>query len=351
MSADPTVVDVANILLRRWRFVIGVPVGAALIAAIWSLLVPPTFTARASFVPESRTQSRIPSSLAGLVGQLGLQLGAEASTSPRFYGAILQSRELAERVLQSRYLDPRPGARADSSSLLDILEIKGDSTRRLYNGVKRLKGMISVAVDNQTNIVQLGVDAPYPRLASDVANRLLAYLNEFNTSTRQSQARERRRFTEARLKEAEQALGLAEDELRRFYERNRTWDQSPQLRFQEGQLRRRVDIRQEVDRTLSGEYEVARIEEVNDAPVITVIEPAKPPPERSKPNRRLVTLLAFIVGAVVGVFWAFAANLVERLRGANDERSRELRHLVNDLRRDVGLPSHATREPAHPTSG
>src|SRR6266516_6425990 len=118
MSTDPTVLDVANILLRRWRFVIGVPVGAALITAIGSFLVAPTFTARASFVPESRTQSRIPSSLAGLAGQLGMQLGAEASTSPRFYGAILQSRELAERVLQSQYLDPRPAAHADRKSVV-----------------------------------------------------------------------------------------------------------------------------------------------------------------------------------------------------------------------------------------
>jgi len=349
MSPEPTVIDVANVLLRRWRVVIGVPLGAALIVAVGSFFVPPTFTARASFVPEARGQRQVPTALAGLVGQLGIQLGGEASNSPRFYGALVQSREIAERVLQSRYLDPRAGAPPDSATLLDILQIRGDSVWRLYRGVKQLKSMITLSVDNTTNIVQLAVDARYPRLASDVANRLITYLNEFNTSTRQSQARERRRFTETRLGVAEQEMRSAEDDLRRFYERNRSFEQSPQLRFEEGQLRRRVDIRQEVSRTLSQEYEIARIEEVNDAPVITIIEPATPPPERSKPNRRLWTMLAFIAGVLVAVFAAFGANLVERLRTADDERSRELRRLVDDVRSEVGLSGRGRRDPAHPT--
>ena len=352
MSPEPTVVEIANILLRRWRMVLGLPLGAAALAAAISFLVPPTYTATASFVPESRSQSRgVPSSLSGLAGQLGIQLGTEASQSPRFYGALLQSRELAERVLQSRYPDPRPlDAPRDSATLLTIFKIEGDSAWRLHQGVKRLHRMISVRVDNQTNIVELGVDARYPALASEVANRLITYLNEFNTSTRQSQARERRRFTEARLAEAERQVEQVENELRRFYERNHTWEQSPQLRFEEGQLRRRVDIQQEVHRTLSREYEIARIEEVNDAPVITVIEPATPPQERSKPNRRLVTILAFIVGGVVGVFGAFVSNLADRLGTSTDEQSRELRSLLTEVRDGVRRLTRAGRGVVPPPS-
>src|SRR5438132_8548828 len=52
-----------------------------------------------------------------------------------------------------------------------------------------------------------------------------------------------------------------------------------------------VDIRQEVSLTLRREYETARIEEVNDTPVITVIDPPVPPHERSSPKRLLLVLM------------------------------------------------------------
>src|SRR5207302_3590136 len=136
-------------------------------------------------------------------------------------------------------------------------------------------------------------DAAYPVLAAAVANRFVAYLNDFNTKSRQSQARERRKFIEQRLADGEGELRTAEESLRTFYERNRSWQQSPQLVFEEGRLRRQVDLRQEVQRTLRREYETARIEEVNDTPVITVIEPATLPTQPSAP--RLGALLGLVL--------------------------------------------------------
>src|SRR5437773_9766545 len=54
---------VANVLLRRWTLVAGLPLLAALLAGAVSLLVPPTFTATTSFVPEvDRKSTRLNSS-------------------------------------------------------------------------------------------------------------------------------------------------------------------------------------------------------------------------------------------------------------------------------------------------
>ena len=88
---------VANVLLRRWTLVAGLPLLAALLAGAVSLLVPPTFTATTSFVPEVRPQSRLPAGLGGLTGiagQLGISLGADANQSPRFYADVVKSQAL-----------------------------------------------------------------------------------------------------------------------------------------------------------------------------------------------------------------------------------------------------------------
>ena len=332
---------VANVLLRRWTLVAGLPLLAALLAGAVSLLVPPTFTATTSFVPEVRPQSRLPAGLGGLTGiagQLGISLGADANQSPRFYADVVKSQALMTRVLLARYPDPRSGGQAgDSISLLQLLRVKGrNPLDSLEKGLKELDELVSARVDNLTNIVRLTVDSRYPALAAAVANRFVAYLNEFNATTRQSQARERRKFVEQRIVDGEGQLRAAEEDLRRFYERNRGWQDSPQLVFDEGRLRRQVDIRRDVYMTLNREYETARIEEVNDTPVLTVIDAARTPQQRTRPKPILVMLLALVFGGVVGVFSALGAEYFQRVRRREVSDYQEFRALLQRGRRAIG---------------
>ena len=324
-------------LLRRRRIVMGVPLFVALIVGVISFVIPSTFTATTTFVPEVRTQGRLPPSLASLAGQLGVSLGAEATESARFYADLVRSRELLERILLGEYQDPRESKSApDSTTLLRLLKVKGrDAADSLHYGVKALDNLVSVRFDNQTNIVRLSVDAHYPTLAAAVANRFVTYLNDFNAQSRQSQARERRKFIEQRLADGERELRTAEENLRTFYERNRSWNQSPQLAFEEGRLRRQVEIRQEVYLTLRREYETARIEEVNDTPVITVIDRATPPQEKSKPKRKLLVVLALLLGGIVGILWAAGAEYLDRARTEDEREYREFRSLIRQVGQQV----------------
>src|SRR3989454_8922652 len=117
--------DFVNALLRRWRFVVGLPVLAAILTAIAVLLLPPRYTATVTFVPEQRTPTRggggggaAGGGLVGLAGQLGIPLGMDPTQSPRFYAEVLTSRELLARVLLTKFPDPRRPAAGDSVPLL-----------------------------------------------------------------------------------------------------------------------------------------------------------------------------------------------------------------------------------------
>jgi uncharacterized protein involved in exopolysaccharide biosynthesis len=342
--------ELVNVLLKRWRIIVGLPILGAVIAAAVSFVVPKTYTATTTFVPEARRQPRLPASLAGLAGQLGFSLGGEATESPRFYADVVRSREVLERILLSQYVNPdRLADNADSTTLLRILRVDGrDAADSLHEGVKELEDLVSARVSAQTNIVRLSVDARYPDLAAAVANRLVEYLNDFNAKTRQSQARERRRFIEGRLDDGQGELRTAEESLRAFYERNRSWQQSPQLVFEEGRLRRQVDIRQEVYLTLSREYETARIEEVNDTPVITVIDRASPPQEKSSPKRTLLVSVSFLLGVIVAAFWAVSAESFDRAKVRDVGDYEEFSGLVARLRHDLRRLFTGRRDPARP---
>lgn len=334
---DVTLLELANVLLRHWRTVIAWPVALVLVTAVASLVVRPIYTATTAFVPEKAAGPRF-SGLAELAGQLGVTLGGgDAGSSPRFYADLIRSPRLMEQVLRGRYPDPRPAAApGDSADLLTILQVRGGTLPdSLQNGSERLGKRISIRVDNATGIVRLSIDSPYPVVAAEVANRFIHHLNEFNANTRQTQARQRRRFGEERVQEAQRELRQAEDELAAFYERNRSWQRAPQLMSQESRLRREVDLRQEVYATLQREYEIARIDEVNDAPVVTVIHEATPPRKRSWPRRSVMVAAALAVGLVMGVFAAFVRDYGDRQRQQHNRDYVEFRELLSRIRAEL----------------
>jgi uncharacterized protein involved in exopolysaccharide biosynthesis len=330
-----------SVLLKRWRVLTFLPLGATAVTAVASFFVSPTFTATSSFVPEVRSSSRLAAGgglagLAGLASQFGVSLGSDGSQSPRFYAQLATSREILERLLLTRFPIPGAPSASDSAPLLQIFAAGGRSLPdSLQRAVKRLRKRLAVRVDNQTSVVTLSVDAKDAAQAASIANRLVDYLNEFNAQVRQSQAREKRRFVEQRVAEGEGDLKNAEEALRGFYEKNRSWQQAPQLVFEEGRLRRQVDIRQDLYLTLRREYESARIEEVNDIPVITVIDPAVPPQRRSWPKRALLVTLALVLGFMVSTAWAFGADYLDRARQDGESDYLEFASLMTRARQDV----------------
>lgn len=329
-------IDLATVVVRHWRLTVVLPLAAAVAALGASFVAPARYTAVVTFVPDTRAAARLPAGLAGLAGQFGVSLNTDPSQSPKFYAQVVHSRELLERVLRARYQWPGHPT-ADSATLLSILGINGDGLAdSVYRGVRKLRRRLAARVDNQTSIVTLSIEAPDPILAAAVAQRMLGYLEEFNADKRQSRARERRVFIEERLVDGERQLRAAEDQLKRFYELNRSWQQAPQLVFEEGRLRRQVDIRQELYLTLSREHEMARIEEVNDTPVLTVIDPPVPPQRRSWPRRGIVAILALLAGGGIGIIGAFWQDHLQRMRREQNRQYLEFRGLLQRFRSGIG---------------
>jgi uncharacterized protein involved in exopolysaccharide biosynthesis len=96
--------------------------------------------------------------------------------------------------------------------------------------------------------------------------------------------------------------------------------------------------------TLRREYETARIQEVNDAPVITVVDPAVPPHKKSRPKRALLVLMALALAGLSGLFWALGAEYLVRARSAETDRYDELRERILLLGSALRLrPSSARR--------
>lgn len=313
-ATDSGLLDYVWVFLRHRRLVLGIPIAAALLTFGLSFLLPKRWTADTRFVPEATSSLELPKGIGALAGELGFSLPtSDPMSSPEFYAAVMESRSLLERTLMARFAVP--GTASDSAPLIDILEIEADDPReRIESGIEWLREHSSASVDGETGAIDFAVEMPDPDLAAAVTTHMVGLLNDFNQRTRNLRARERRKFVEARSQEAKGEFEAAEDSLRNFLTRNRQFEFTPQLMFERNRLERQVTLRQEVYQTLQREFEIARIEEVNDTPVLTVVDPPVVPAYPSGPRRVRMAAVAGVLGLLVGVSLAFLFQYLERTR-------------------------------------
>jgi len=307
-------------LLRNWRTLLRIPFALGAVTAVITLLIPSTYTAVTSFTNESASPTA-GGGLASLAGQLGGGLLGSAGailgapTSADLFAEVLTSRELLETTLDSKFRD-YDSAHPDSlRSLLDLLGITGDTPlKRAGKGARYLEARVSTHVSKKSGIVSLEVELRPAALAADVANRMVELLNRFNLERRQLQSREQRRFAGERLQEAQHELRDAEARQLSFLRANRTYTTSPLLTFEANRLERDVQVKQETYLTLTREYEQARIAEVRDTPLLTIVDRAVPPYKKSSPHRLLLTLGAVVLGGIFEVWRIYAREFQDRVR-------------------------------------
>jgi uncharacterized protein involved in exopolysaccharide biosynthesis len=276
--------------------------------------------------------------LAGLASQFGVQPSGDPSESPQFYMELVDSRELLTRLLQSRFRNPDGRSPADSAALLDLLRVRTrDPVRKLEIGIKQMRRAITGSFDTKTNLVWFDVDARSAELSAAIANRTLQLVTTFNREQRVSRIRSKRLFLEARVDSAQIQLRAAEERERMFYEENRLWRNSPALVFAEGQIKRDVDIASDLYLTLKHQLEAAKIDEFNDAAMITVVDSAVPSRKPEWPRYGLLALSAILFGLVLGTLLAGSLAVFDDWRARNPARSSALARSLREARRDLKL--------------
>ncbi len=326
---EMSIVGVLNVLLRHRRLLIGVTGGVAVVAVALGLLFR-TYTAASTFVPQEPGSSI--SELMGLAAQFGISLGQGQEgqgASPEFYASLVKSRNLLSDLAgtEFRFAKKRGGSDTLSGSFMALYEITGRTPEeRLLSAVRTLDKQVSAGSDPATGTVVVSVTARWPQLAEQMNRRLLNLVAEFNLSTRRSQAGAERQFLEARSHDALTELRAAEQTMEDFLVRNRTYQDSPRLQFQVTRLQRRIDHAQQVYTTLIQSYEQARIAEVRNTPVTTLIDT---PEGSAQPSIRLrtVAILGVVLGALLAGLLAFAADYARRARVENPAEYEEFASL------------------------
>jgi len=339
---------VASLVLRRRRLIVASTFVGALVALGVALTSPLEYTATVSFLPLGRDQGGLAGAV-GLAQQFGFSIpsAGNAERSPEFYQDLLQSRQILAGVV-------RPGVEIVTATgvatvdLAEHFEIVGETVEERNARTRRhlAENVISVSVGRLTGVVTVTIRTDDPGLSAAIGRRLLDLTLAFDLETRQSRASAERAFAEERLWQLGVELSTAEDSLKAFLIENRQFVNSPPLTFEHDRLQRQVVMRQELVSAMAQAYEQARIDEVRNTSIITVMDRPEVPALADPRGRVLKLLIGLTVAVMVGFGLAFMWEFCDRTKNKESEAYGEFRQVLKDARGDLfGLRQVRRRAP------
>ena len=313
-----SVVEQLDLVWRKKLSVIRFTIAATLFAIGISLLLPKYYIATTTILPDLDFLSSLKGRLGGLqdlAGDLGLGGGIGMSPS-QLYPEIIISETILRRVIYHKYQTKK----FDSSvTLIQYLEYDDQDENKNFEGcLKRMReNVLTVAVDRKTTIISVTAEITEPGLAADISNQITAELDYYQRSFRNSNAREQRKFLESRLTEVKNDLKESEESLISFREKNRMISQAPQLVLEQSRLERDVNINNAIFLQLKKQYEIVKLDEVKNTPVVLVLDSARAPFKKERPRRIMIVVTVFLLSFFGSIAWFLLQKRINDLETIN----------------------------------
>ena len=375
-EGEINLLDLLEVLFKRWKLIAGSTVAAAIIAVIYSLLLPNIYTASTMIIPTDDDKGGM--GMAALMGQMGGLAGLAG-------GAIggKTSADLFTTLLKSEALE---------DPIIDRFKLMTKYKAKFRTDVYRaLSGKTVVTSGKKDGVITISISDKDPRFAADLANALVEELGKVAVGLNVAGSGKNRVFLEKRIAETRADLNRAAESLKDFQSKNKTISVTEQtkatiegvallrgqlaikevelaaqqsrftdasqevkttrsaissLRAQigtlEGQgagsssipnigsvpqlgqdyirLMREFKIQEAVLEMLSKQYETAKISEAKDVTPFQVLQKARVPERKSKPKRSMIVILATVTVFFMSVFASFILEAYQKMPEADKLR-------------------------------
>ena len=306
-------------VLFKWRYYIIILVLFVIILSIIILLnTPNRYTATVTILPSASENP-----LGNASKLLGLPTINPSATGDLsyLYEDILKSRKIILDVMQMKYFSEELGTDA---SLIEIFNIQGETfEEKMENGYLYFKNVvIKIGRDERKGITSINTTTTDPDLSAAIGEILVIKLNDFTRYNISARAKENRLFIEERIAETDTILQKSEEKLRNFRESNKRIENSPELQLKEGRLIREIRVQEEVYLTLKREYEIVKIEEQKDVPIIWILDEPTSPFYKSGPNRTRILIMVTMAMFVLACILSFGAEYIVQIMNDPGSRAR-----------------------------
>ena len=303
--------DILLILSRELKLIIITPIILCSVMIFYLIFFSePVYTSTAKIMSSSTTGTL--SQTAGIAAQLGINFSVPQSEPKWFYPEIIKSRDLAKNLLKKRFNTNKYGSQ---KTLLQILTYGNQKPKLNMNkleaiGVNNLLQLVDASEDIKTGIVTVAVTSFEPALSAEINKAFLYELDSHQLKYNKAKMSEAKQFIEERILIIEKELMAAEEDLKIFNDRNRRIENSPALQLEQQRLGREVTVLIGVFTTLKQQLETTKIEEVKESDYVIIIDSPETPLKRSKPKKKLMVILAGLLGLSFSILIAFVKELI-----------------------------------------
>ncbi len=263
-------------LVPHNKLIIGITSIATLLALVISLLLPNIYTGTVKILPPQQSQSSANSLLNPVGGLLGMAGGSLGKNPNDLYVAMLKSRNVMEKIV-SRF-DLRNVY--DQESVTDTL--------------KKLNKNVAISAGKE-GVITVEVDDSEPKRAAELANAYIEELDKLMQSFSLSEASQKRIFFERQMKTAKDSLTNAEI----------TLDQTPKTSLHYLDAVRNLRYQESVFEILAKQFEMAKLDESKNYPLIQVLDKASPPEHKTKPKRSVIVGISALAAFLLSLAWVY----------------------------------------------
>jgi len=303
-------IDLVLVVLKRKWFIAGLVFFTGVAALIITLLMTDIYRSEATILPreeEKTTSSMVSSALGGLGGMVAGELGLGGGGSLEKLQVVLESRYLAQRVIEKYDLLPTlfPDSWDETEKKWKIEKkwfgLQDTKPPTLQSGIKKLaEGLLGVTSDIKMGTIKVSFEDKDPEKAKLVVEYFITEMSET----------------------------MREVELR---------DASENMKFFNSQLERTTDplLRTKIYEMLAREIEkdtFARAQKhygfyVSDPPLAPDLD------KKASPRRALIVIVSVFLALFLSVFLVFSLEYLSRLKTEDQDRYRQLKEGLWLLRR------------------
>jgi uncharacterized protein involved in exopolysaccharide biosynthesis len=384
-EAEPEEEGVALLDLLTWigegkRLIAGATLAVALLAAGVALLLPNEYTARATLLPpNTQQQGSAGAALAalGALGGLGSLTSLAAKTPDELYVALLKS-DSVQRALDDRF-DLK--ARWDKKT---YEELRKEFPKYVHVSADKKSGVISVEVDDEqpkfaaalANGYTAEVTKLLGRLAVSEAQQRRVFFEQQLKDTKENlvKAEQNLRSVQEKSgvivldKQAEALITgaallraqIIEREVQLKVLRTAATEQNPDVQRLTSELRamraelarmesaqggtagsaidlpvgklpeagieyvrakRELKLQEALLEAMVRQYEIAKLDEAKEGPVLQAVDVALPPDRKSKPHRALIVLVAALLALLASSAWVVVRSYAAQGRADDPARA------------------------------
>ena len=295
-------------------------------------------------LPENQTSSL--GGLAGLASQFGVNMptGPKADlSSPSLFPELLNSRTFAEKILEKKFYTKQYD---EELTLLSILTHGNSKPKQsqdilVFQAAQRFKLMIKFEQNPKSTFSVIRVNAFEPIFAKELTELVLSQLEDLNRFYRNQSVNEKIEFINQRISSVKDDLEKSEQLIKIFNEQNRQIS-SPALILEQERLDRDVEIQRGIFLTLKQELELAKIEEVQSASIVQVLDMPQVPLGPINKNIILTVFLSTFVGSILGIGIGFFRSYLDNNDLEERKKIRQVKNYFKKKTKDVLFDSRVS---------